>query len=71
MMKWVWEQASGISWVVESDSLNGTIKVYIKDNGAIVTERKNLTTDAVKLIEENFFDVVAKRIVGAVDPMFG
>ena len=60
MGKWKWSLLE-TTWDVQTDTKAGTITVKDK-NGEIVTKKVNLTKDTIKLIEDNFFDVVAERL---------
>jgi hypothetical protein len=57
---WTWKQAGGSNLKVVSNIEKGTIQVYTK-NGECVLEKKNLTPEQVKLIEQQFLSVVTKK----------
>ncbi|MDY6964704.1 MAG: hypothetical protein SVM80_01865 [Halobacteriota archaeon] len=54
---WMWRQANKKYWRVETDVINGTIKVY-DENGVIISDHSDLSKEAVELMEKNFFDTV-------------
>ncbi|MDY6901419.1 MAG: hypothetical protein SWZ49_25590 [Cyanobacteriota bacterium] len=58
---WMWRQANNKYWRVETDTTNGTIKVYNED-GDIISDRDGLSKEVIDLIEKNFFDVVATKV---------
>lgn len=59
---WTWKQAGGSKLKVVSNIEKGTIQVYT-ENGECVLEKKNLTPEQVKLIEQQFLSVVTKKPV--------
>lgn len=57
---WNWTQANGTSLKVISNPKKGTIIVY-NGEGQVVLEKKNLSPEQVKLIEQHFLNVVTKK----------
>jgi len=57
---WTWKQAGGSKLKVVSNIKKGIIQVFT-ENGDCVLEKKNLTPDQVKLIEQQFLSVVTKK----------
>ena len=66
---WTWKQAGGTELKVVSNAEKGTIHVY-NSNGECVLEKKNLTPDQLKIIEQQFLNVVTKTGVGQKKIMF-
>jgi hypothetical protein len=56
---WMWKQADGSELKVVSNLEKGTIYVYNKI-GKCVLEKKNLTPDQVRLIEQYFLTIVTQ-----------
>ena len=66
-----WELGTGINLVIKPI---GTICVY-DENGKLIMEKTGLTKEAIKIIEENFLDIVVnneknKTMRGSNDPMY-
>jgi len=59
---WNWKQADGSYLKVVSNLGKGTISVFDK-TGKCVLEKKNLTPEQVKLIEQHFLTVVTQNPV--------
>lgn len=57
---WNWKQAGGSSLKVVSNPEKGTITVY-DGEGKIVLEKKNLSPEQVKIIEQHFLHVVTNK----------
>jgi len=57
---WNWKQADGSKLKVISNTKKGTIKVY-NNKGEIVLEKKNLTPQQVKIIEQHFLNIVTTK----------
>jgi hypothetical protein len=55
---WNWKQADGSTLKVVSNPDKGTIVVYNGD-GKVVLEKKNLSSQQVKIIEQHFLNIVA------------
>ena len=54
---WYWKQGQGKFLKVISDAKQGYIEVYNERNG-LVLKKQNLTEEQIKLIEENFLNIV-------------
>jgi len=54
---WYWKQSQGKFLKILSDSQQGYIKVYNEKN-ELVLKKQNLTEEQVRLIEENFINIV-------------
>ncbi len=61
MGTWKWTQPSGKIFKVVSDYKKGTIHVYDEDDNLVMV-KKNLSEDAIRLVEKNFLDIVANNI---------
>jgi len=57
---WKWIQADGSKLKVISNIKKGTIIVY-NSKGEVVLEKKNLTPEQVKIIEQHFLNVVTRK----------
>lgn len=57
---WNWKQADGSTFKVVSNPDKGTIVVYNGD-GKVVLEKKNLSPQQVKIIEQHFLNVVTRK----------
>jgi hypothetical protein len=57
---WNWIQPGDRVWRVVSDYIAGTIRVY-DDKGKLILKKKNLSEQAIKMIEQNFLGVVAEN----------
>ena len=57
---WNWKQADGSIFKVVSNPDKGTIVVYNGD-GKVVLEKKNLSSEQVKIIEQHFLNVVTSK----------
>lgn len=62
MTVWAWVQPVDRVWKVITDHAEGSIKVYDEKND-IVMEQKDLSRDAISMIEENFLGIVATRLI--------
>jgi len=60
MGTWKWIQPSGKVFKVVSNCKKGTIHVF-DENDKLVMVKKNLSEDAIKLVEKSFLDIVAKN----------
>jgi len=58
---WSWIQSGGNKLKVISNRKKGSIKV-INEDGKIILHEKNLTSEQLKLIEENFIKRVCNKI---------
>lgn len=71
---WNWMQSNGTALKVISDPKKGTIIVY-NGEGQVVLEKKNLSPEQVKLIEQHFLTIVTRKKQGHIkntcdyDPM--
>lgn len=54
---WDWHQPSGRTWKIKTDQEAGTVLVFNEDNQQIM-EQKDLSAEAVRLIEDNFVGIV-------------
>ena len=59
MAIWIWPQPGNKAWKVVSDYKAGTIKVY-DEKGNLLMKKRDLSEAAIKVIEKNFFNVVAE-----------
>ena len=59
---WNWKQADGTYLKVVSNLEEGTISVFDK-TGKCVLEKKNLSPEQVKLIEQHFLSIVTQNPV--------
>ena len=57
---WNWKQANGTVLKVVSNPKKGTITVF-NDRGQIVLEKKNLSPEQVKIIEQHFLNLVTRK----------
>ncbi|MBS3778499.1 MAG: hypothetical protein KGY50_04325 [Candidatus Thermoplasmatota archaeon] len=57
---WNWKQANGSTLKVVSNPSKGTITVY-NSEGQVVLEKKNLSPEQMKIIEQHFLKVVTKK----------
>jgi hypothetical protein len=57
---WNWKQADGSTFKVVSNREKGTIVVY-NSEGQTVLEKKNLSPEQVKIIEQHFLNVVTRK----------
>jgi len=74
MGTWNWNQPGDKTYKVISNYKKGTICVY-DENGKLIMEKTGLTKEAIKIIEENFLDIVVnneknKTMRGSNDPMY-
>ena len=74
MKTWNWIQPGNRVWKVISDYDLGIITVF-DENGKLILKRKGLPKDAIKMVEQNFLNIVApkgKNILNKTndDPMF-
>ena len=60
MGTWNWKQPSGKTYKVVSDYEKGIIRVY-DDKGNLIMEKKNLSKEAIQVVEENFLGIVTKE----------
>jgi hypothetical protein len=68
MVIWLWAQPMDRIWKVVTDSEKGMVKIY-DEKYDVVFEKKNLEKTAVCLIEENFFEIVAEKVIFEDEPM--
>ena len=61
MEVWTWNQPVDRNWKVISDRERGTILVYNEKN-ELILEKQGLNREAVTLIEDNFFKIVADNL---------
>jgi len=59
---WTWKQPGGSELKVVSNAEKGTIRVY-NDRGVCVLDKKDLTPEQLKIIEQQFLNVVTKKPV--------
>ena len=64
MTVYAWLQPVDRIWKVITDPEKGTMYVYNEKN-ELISEQKDLGKDAVLFVEENFFNIVATRLVGS------
>ena len=57
---WIWKQLQGRFFKIISDPKKGYIQVFNEKN-ELVLKKENLTEYQVKLIEENFLNVVVNN----------
>ena len=57
---WNWKQADGSTFKVVSNKEKGTIIVY-NSEGQTVLEKRNLSPEQVKIIEQHFLNVVTRK----------
>ncbi len=67
-MDWIWDQPVG-RWKVQTSRRDGTVRVQ-DEKGRILLERENMSEAAVKMIEENFLNIVANEKKPHQDLMF-
>ena len=60
MKKWNWNQPGIGTWKVVSDDVKGTISIY-DESGKLIIEKTGLNKEAIEIIEQNFFDLVAEN----------
>lgn len=58
MKYWKWQQPSGALWLVETDQEKGTI-ILRDQNEKVFLVKKDLKSQTVRLIEDEFLSVVA------------
>ncbi len=58
---WAWVQPVDRIWKVVSDPEKGTISVF-NEQGKLISEQRNLTKEAVALLEKEFLGIVATRL---------
>ena len=82
---WAWLRPGNRVWKVVSDHEKGTIQVF-NEKGELILEKKNLSREAIALVEKNFLDITATNLeddrsksenstrdnksAGELDPMF-
>jgi hypothetical protein len=59
MKEWKWKQVSGEILTIVTDEEKGTIDA-INEQGENVLHRDRLQSEDLKIIEENFLDIVAE-----------
>lgn len=62
MAIWAWIQPVDRIWKVVTDLENGTVKVFDEKND-LMMEENGLSKEAVSLIENEFLDVIATRLM--------
>ncbi len=81
---WAWVQPVDRIWKVVSDPEKGTISVF-NEQGKLISEQRDLSKEAVALLEKEFLGIVATRLTQAdarhtelptksqkkYDPMYG
>jgi hypothetical protein len=65
-----WNQPSGKVWIVETNIEEKYIKTT-DENGNIISDKRDLSEGAIKLVEENFLTVVTSEdIKSEYNPMY-
>jgi len=64
---WAWLRPGNRVWKVISDYDKGTITVY-DEKGNLILEKKDLTGETMKLVEQNFLNVTATNLDAEDDP---
>ena len=58
---WAWLRPGNRIWKVISDPEKGTIQVF-DEKGQLILEKKDLTREAMEVVEKNFLDVTATNV---------